>query len=99
MADEPEEDLLDRVMHAGQLHALHPHGAGCEVAHVVVVGSGQRQMQPRCATALDDLRRSLGARGPHSARFIDHHVALCLRLSRPAVLQPRAAPYTKAQGL
>ena len=51
------------------------HRAVHEVAHVVVVGGGERQMQPRRAAALDDLRRAVGARGPHPARFIDRHGA------------------------
>ena len=35
-----------------------------QVAHVVVVGGGERQMQPRRAAALDDFRLAIGARAP-----------------------------------
>ncbi len=46
-----------------------------QVAHVVVVGGGQRQMQPRRAAAFNDLRRAISAALPQPARFVDGHDA------------------------
>ena len=44
-----------------------------QVAHMIVAGGGERQVQPGRAAALDDFRLALGADQP--ACFIDRHIA------------------------
>ena len=78
--DEPEEDFLHRQHETGEHDALGAHHAVREVAHVVVVGGGERQMQPRRAATLDNFRLAVSTRGPHPACFIDRHGAPGLRL-------------------
>ena len=92
--DEAKEHFLDRQHETGQHDALGPHHAAGEIAHVIVVGGGERQMQLRRAAALDHFRLAVGARLPHPARFVDRHV------TRNSRIRPMAAqPYTRAPGL
>ena len=94
--DEPEEDFLDRQHEARQHDAFRPHHAIRQVADMVVIGGGQRQMQPRRAAALDDFRRALGARGRHPfasltvISFASHRERAGLALA--ANLTPRQQP-------
>src|SRR6185437_8073504 len=66
-----EGDFFDRQRESRQHDAVGPHHAVAEIAHMVVVGGRERQMQPRRAAALDNFRLAL--RAAYFARLIDRH--------------------------
>ena len=92
--DEAEEDFLDRQHETGEHDALRPRDAIHQVADMIVIGGGERQMQPRRAAALDEFRLALGACRPDSARFVDRHD----RVRLPSVAPRRGAGRTLHQG-
>ena len=57
--DEAEEDFLDVEREGGERDPVGAHGAGNQVAHMVVVGDGKRQVEPRRTAALDELRLAI----------------------------------------
>jgi hypothetical protein len=69
--DKAEENFLHRQHKTGQHDALGGDHAVHQVAHMVVIGGGERQMQPRRAAGHDYFRLTVGA--AYSARFVDGH--------------------------
>jgi hypothetical protein len=61
--DEPVEDFLNRQDKGRKQNSLRAHSASREIAHVIVIGRGEGQVQARGTRRFDEFGLAIGTRG------------------------------------
>jgi hypothetical protein len=61
--DEPVEDFLNRQDESRKQNSLRTHSASREIAHAIVVGRGEGQMQAGGSRGFEELGFAIGTRG------------------------------------
>jgi hypothetical protein len=61
--DEPVEDFLNRQDESRKQNSLRTHSASREIAHAIVVGRGESQMQAGGSRGFEELGFAIGTRG------------------------------------
>jgi hypothetical protein len=61
--DEPVEDFLNRQDESRKQNSLRAHRTAREIAHVIVIGRGEGQVQARGTCSFDEFGLAVGIRG------------------------------------